>query len=159
EAGYQVRVVAMNLESAKAEWDHRLMADRTWRLETVDACRDTFRGRFTWARASLRQHLYRNWHQLRKHGAKLEPAFSRFLPELGRLAAREPADMVIAHPLQALPSAAFAARRWGAKLGFDAEDFHRGEINDNDPARESLLSMIHAVEQKYIPRCDYLTAA
>src|SRR5690349_19376467 len=57
-AGYQVRVAAMNLELAKAEWDRRLMAERAWRLETVDACRGNLRGRLTWARASLRQRFY-----------------------------------------------------------------------------------------------------
>jgi len=135
------------------------MADRAWRLETVDACRATFRGRFAWARASSRQRFYNSWRRFRSHGAGLERAFSRFYPELGRLAAREPAQLFIAHTLPALPSAAFAARHCGARLGFDAEDFHRGEISGNGPAQAGLLSMIEVIEQKYIPRSDYLTAA
>src|SRR5690348_1229116 len=45
---------------------------------------------------------------------------------LRRVASRVRADLYIAHYVAALPAATAAARRYGAMLGFDAEDFHAG---------------------------------
>ena len=159
EAGYLVRVVAMRLERSKAEWDARLMTNRGWKLETVNVGRDNFSGRFNWLKGALRQKLYQRFTWLRRGLNGAEMAFSRHWPELARLAAREPADLFIAHNLQALPAAANAAQRWNGKLGFDAEDFHRGETGGNLDDNVSLRQRIEAVEQKYIPHCDHLTAA
>ena len=67
--------------------------------------------------------------------------------------------MFIAHNLQALPVAAFAAQQCGAGLGFDAEDFHRGEISETDAEQACQRRRIVEIEKNYIPRCDYLSAA
>ena len=159
EAGYAVRVVAMRLESAKAAWDRQLMSTRGWQLETLDACRDNLIGRLTWLKGSLRHRFYQRSARLQGRGTGLEKTFSRYFPEMCCLAAREPADLFIGHNLQALPPAAYAAQRCQAKLGFDAEDFHRGEIPEDDAQKAPLRKAIIAIEQSYIPRCDYLTAA
>ena len=158
-AGHQVRVVAMNLEESKARLDQSLMAPRRWKLEMLNVRRDKPAGRLRWLKATLRQRLYQRIRALEKLPGGLDKAYSRYVLELSRLAAREPADLVIAHVLPALPAAAAAARRWNAKLGFDAEDFHRGEIHEADGHGAFLRRLIMAVEQKYIPRCDYLSAA
>ena len=77
---------------------------------------------------------------------------------LGAAAARGPADLYLAHNLAALPAAATAARRHRAAFGFDAEDFHCGELEDTpDNARE--LAARTAVERALLPRCAHLTAA
>jgi glycosyltransferase involved in cell wall biosynthesis len=77
---------------------------------------------------------------------------------LVRAACAIPADLYIAHNLAALPAAFAAARRHGARLGFDAEDFHRGEFPDGDTG--SLpLKLTRALESAFIPHCDHLTAA
>jgi len=89
----------------------------------------------------------------------MENAYRPYLPELSRLATRDPADLYIAHNLQALPAAAAAARRWRAKLGFDAEDFHRGEIHEGSKAEIVHRCLVEGIEQKYIPQCQHLTAA
>ncbi|MDW8308252.1 MAG: glycosyltransferase [Verrucomicrobiales bacterium] len=157
EAGYAVRVVAMNVEPAKATYDERLMRSRPWRLERVNARRDSPGGRLRWLCAALRQRMYQQVYA--RWGIGLERAHSRYYGALGRLAAREPAALFIAHNLPALPAAAFAARRWGARLGFDAEDFHRGEVLADDPAQALWRRLTVAVEEKYLPRCDHLTAA
>jgi glycosyltransferase involved in cell wall biosynthesis len=154
-AGYAVRVVALNVEAAKAAFDERLMRSRAWRLERLNARRDEGSGR--WLLAAVRQRI---WQVLfRRTGLGLERAYSRYHSELCRLAAREPADLFIAHNLPALPAAAFAANRWTARLGFDAEDFHRGEVPANDPGQALWRRLTVAVEEKYLPRCDHLTAA
>ena len=152
EAGCSVRVVAMRLEPAKAAWDARLMAGRSWKLETVNAARDNIAGRLRWLIGALQQ-------RFAARGQGLEAGGIRHYSAMCRLAAREKADLFIAHNLQALPVAAAAAQRWGAKLGFDAEDFHRGEILEGDEQQRSRREWIEALETKYIPRCDHLTAA
>lgn len=87
-----------------------------------------------------------------------ELALHYVVPELARMAAREPADLYIAHNLAALPAAFRAARRHGARLGFDAEDFHRGELPDHE-AGSVTDRLVRWTEARYIPRCDYVTAA
>ena len=68
------------------------------------------------------------------------------------------ADLYIAHYVPALPAAAAAARRYGAGLGFDAEDFHSGEGIDgsSDNLRTELVMRI---ERACLPRCAYVTAS
>jgi len=80
------------------------------------------------------------------------------LPELERAAARLPADLYIAHNLGALPAAVNAARRWGAAVGFDAEDLHSGERAFGAPpsARDAV---IEDLERRFLPQCDFVTAA
>jgi len=87
----------------------------------------------------------------------LPAALSRVTPELARRARRRRADLFVAHNLGALPAAAAAAARWGARLGFDAEDFHSGQFapTDRSVARRATV----AAERRWIPQCDYVTAA
>jgi glycosyltransferase involved in cell wall biosynthesis len=66
--------------------------------------------------------------------------------------------LYIAHNLAALPAAYHAAKKHGAKLGFDAEDFHSGEMNDT-PENAIRLRLTREIERRYLSRCDYLTAA
>jgi glycosyltransferase involved in cell wall biosynthesis len=84
-------------------------------------------------------------------------ALCRITPELTRAAKRTQADLYIAHNLGALPAAAAAARKWGARLAFDAEDFHRGQLTRTD--RSYLDGLIARVEDTLLPTCDYVSAA
>jgi glycosyltransferase involved in cell wall biosynthesis len=68
------------------------------------------------------------------------------------------ADLYIAHYVAALPAAAAAARRHGAFLGFDAEDFHLGDAPDNMESRVSKR-IVRAIEERYLPTASYVTAA
>jgi len=77
---------------------------------------------------------------------------------LRRAAIDVPADLYIAHYIPSLPAAAAAARRHGAMLGFDAEDFHSGE-GAGDPGDESRMAMARRIEAAILPLCDYLTAS
>ena len=54
--------------------------------------------------------------------------------------------------------AARAAEQHDARLGFDAEDFHRGELRET-PENEATLRLTRYLEDTYVPHCDYLTAA
>jgi glycosyltransferase involved in cell wall biosynthesis len=70
-------------------------------------------------------------------------------------AAREPADLYIAHYTAAVPAAAAAARRHQTAFGFDAEDFHLGEFAPDSPARRT----IQIIEKTFLPHCAHITAA
>jgi glycosyltransferase involved in cell wall biosynthesis len=91
-------------------------------------------------------------------GCCAEIAFHPVIPTLTRAACAVPADLYIAHNLAALPAACRAAQRHGARLGFDAEDFHSGELNDT-PENALPLRLTRDIERRYLSRCDYLTAA
>lgn len=69
-----------------------------------------------------------------------------------------PADLYIGHYVAALPAVAAAARRHGALIGFDAEDFHSGEGTDA-PGDSFRMRMIRIVEQAILPSCAHMTAA
>jgi hypothetical protein len=77
--------------------------------------------------------------------------------ELRVRAGRHRADLFIAHNLGALPAAARAAFRQRARLGFDAEDFHSGQLSGAAPS--GLRAATLSIEQRFIPACDYLTAS
>ena len=67
------------------------------------------------------------------------------------------ADLYIAHNLGVLPIALIAAKKNKVKCGFDAEDFHRNEISDDITDPGVILKT--AIEEKYIPQLDYITAS
>lgn len=77
---------------------------------------------------------------------------------LMRRAGEVKADLYIAHYVAALPAAAATARRHGALVGFDAEDFHSGEgTGSADDAFR--MRMIGIVEGAILPLCAHTTAA
>jgi glycosyltransferase involved in cell wall biosynthesis len=83
-----------------------------------------------------------------------ERAVGRVYPELVKAAASTPADLYIGHYPTGFAAAARAAEHSGAKLGYDAEDYHTGEpISPRERAR------IEHIERRYLRRCAYVTAA
>jgi glycosyltransferase involved in cell wall biosynthesis len=87
-----------------------------------------------------------------------ERALSAFTRGLARAAVSEPADLYIAHYLEALPAAALAARRHAAKFGFDAEDDHIGELS-NTPENQLEILIRRRMESEFLPKCQHLTAS
>lgn len=153
-AGYAVRVVACKFVVWADEADAEF-AERPWTVEWVRF--GEMAPRWTFARMRLRRRLAQQLIGivgLRKELA--ERALHYVVPELTKKATREPADLFIAHNLAALPAAAAAARRHDAKLGFDAEDFHRGQFATPSGPDYALTCW---TEEQYMPACDYVTAA
>ena len=70
----------------------------------------------------------------------------------------ESLHVLSAFHLAALPAATRAASGNHAKLGFDAEDFHSGDLLDT-PENQSELRMRQTIERTFLPLCDYVTAA
>jgi glycosyltransferase involved in cell wall biosynthesis len=156
EAGYDVQVVACKYQEWADEAD-AAFSDRDWAVRWL----------YYGPMASRPRDL---WQRLRRRASKelvgivgpqpglTERAFHYAIPELTRLVRKVPADLYIAHNLAALPAAFRAAQVHDAALGFDAEDFHRGELPDTP---ENVLDrrITADLEERYIPRCDYVTAA
>jgi glycosyltransferase involved in cell wall biosynthesis len=69
------------------------------------------------------------------------------------MAASRHAALYIGHYPEGLAAAAAAAREVGAKLAFDAEDFHTGEPEGGDD-----LIHVDSLQRRYLPLCDYVTA-
>lgn len=91
-------------------------------------------------------------------------SFLMFLKELSTsrsaLALRQkvkkyPAHLYISHYLGSLPAALFAAKKNGARVIFDAEDFHRGEQS----YYRGQLKNVVAIEDKLLPKVDAITTA
>jgi glycosyltransferase involved in cell wall biosynthesis len=78
-----------------------------------------------------------------------------FGQELFKISIQYKADLYIAHNLGALPAAVKVAHFHKAKVGFDAEDFHRGEFAKNSLERKQT----ELIENKYFPLIDYLSVA
>jgi glycosyltransferase involved in cell wall biosynthesis len=156
EAGYTVHVVVCKF----AEWADRAdrrFSTRPWSVDWVRF--GPMAGRWRDFALRLRRRLCRE--VVRRTGplpGLAGRAAHYVVPELTRAAQRRPADLYIAHNLAALPAAARAAEKHDAGLGFDAEDFHRGELPET-PNNEARLTLTRHLEETYMPRCDYLTAA
>ena len=163
EAGHDVDVVACQYVDWATENDRPILKRADWTPHLLRWGRDESPSLFWHSR--LRQHACRMLLELPGAGPSLRGneslllrAFDRVLPELSAEAQKHPADLYIAHNLQALPVAAAAARKHGAKLGFDAEDFHSGMCGyDAEP--ELRDEIVERLEATYLPQCDYLTAA
>jgi len=86
-----------------------------------------------------------------------EDAVSRSAWFLTREAKKHAADLYIGHNLGALPAVVKAAKKFKAKCGFDAEDFHRQEVsNDINSFNYKIAKFI---EDKYFPGLNYITAS
>ncbi|WP_413666194.1 hypothetical protein ACEN9X_16610 [Mucilaginibacter sp. Mucisp86] len=85
-----------------------------------------------------------------------ENAISRSHIEALAIAKKIKTDLYIAHNLGALPAAVLAAKRNGAKVGYDAEDMHSGQFTSTHDESYRLNKYI---EEKYFSRVDYFTAA
>ena len=153
-AGYRVNVVAGDYMAAVQSLDSALLSTVLWKCTQVSlGTRSGYRLR------RLRQEVSR---YIARRGF-LSPllatwAHSPISYRLGKVAARKPADLYIAHCLAALPAAAYAASVHNAKLGFDAEDFHVGELL-NVPENQADIAVRDCIERTFLPRCHHLTAS
>lgn len=152
-AGYDVSIVSSRFIEWADEVD-REFENRSWRVEKVSF--GPIAGRFTHIFQSFRRRAALSLYKI--VGLMPEMAFHPVISALSHAASANPADLYIAHNLAALPAACRAARKNGALLGFDAEDFHSGELSDA-PENALLIKLAREIETRYLPLCDYLTAA
>jgi len=156
KAGYDVQVVASKYQEWADEAD-TAFEDRNWSIHWLHYGPMASRPRDLWQRVRRRA----SKELVEIFGARpglTERAFHYTIPELTRATRGVPADLYIAHNLAALPAAYRAAQEHNAALGFDAEDFHRGELPDT-PENALERRITADLEERYIPRCEYVTAA
>jgi glycosyltransferase involved in cell wall biosynthesis len=156
QRGCDVRLVGAHWAQWAADSDGRLVESRKWACTVIDWRRETAPALF-W-KSRLRHRVARACMKVPLLNDLMLPAAAgRLTPELAAEAMRTPADLFIAHNVGALPAAAAAAARHRARLGFDAEDYHSGEFAADD--RSSAKLAVARAESRYIPMCDYVTAA
>lgn len=147
KAGYGVTVIAGDLTGFVRPFDEEILRRAPWKAMRVGA---SSRPRRLMSR--LARGLVRALPAVRLPVPLAVTAHSSQTAELARTACDIAADLYIAHYVSALPAAAAAARRHGAALGYDAEDFHAGEPDNR-------LGLVQAVEGAFLSRCSHLTAA
>ncbi len=145
-AGFKVRVVAADHFAAVRPLDESILARTAWHCDRV-----TLGPRPAYLARRFIQELAR---RLTRPSPRLALwAHQPLAFRLAAAAAREPADLYLGHCLAGLAAAGLAAARRGARLGFDAEDFHRNENSDTPSPDLAVL------EEHWVPRCRHLTAA
>jgi len=154
EAGFDVRIIAGDYAEFVRPFDEALLSSVKWTCDRV----------------GLGSRPVYLWRKLKQKIAKIlfdsgwrnmyiaMWSHSVASASLAQTASFQAADLYIAHCLAALPAAAIAASKHSAKLGFDAEDFHTGELADI-PENQAEIAVRDYIERHLLPKCDYLTAA
>lgn len=155
--GYRVTVVTVNNHPSQHRFDQELMAARSWTLKTVNFRKEVGAEKRRWLLLSLKQRFYSKLARITFGLGFAERAALKGFDALTRLAVGERADFYLAHHAEALGVAFKAAKATGAGFGFDAEDFHSGMNETGQLSGDDEL--IAFLEAKYLPFCNYLTAA
>jgi glycosyltransferase involved in cell wall biosynthesis len=155
-AGHDVHVVASYFMDWATDADRHLVAARRWTLSFIDWRRSTSPALFH--RSRLRHFAARAAAvQAPRVSSLAIAALSRVGPELRRATMGVGADLYVAHNLAALPIVAEVAAAKGALAAFDAEDFHSGQMVEQDDPK--AVAFVRAVEARWLPSCAYITAA
>ena len=151
EAGYEVKVIAGDMVPWVRERDETIYSRARWRYDLIGP-----ESKVIYTLRRVRRLLANMALAVGFEGVRVAvAAHSTMTGQLAVAAAREPADLYIAHYTAAIPAAAAAARRHRSAFSFDAEDFHLGELSSDDPRRRA----IHLIEKTFLPKCAYITAA
>lgn len=153
--GYSVTVLYAYWNGWGTEIDRDLLLSKKWKAICVGGNPVNQRVIYFLSRLIHKVSLLATRKTRSKLLADFAIARSSFL--LIREAPRHKADLYIGHNLGALPASVNAARKNNAKSGFDAEDFHRFELDNNIQAFQHQLAIY--LEDKYIPQVDYLTTS
>jgi glycosyltransferase involved in cell wall biosynthesis len=154
DAGNDVTVFSTRTLAHVDQRDEAVLASAAW-----NSVRLNFRARgHGWRLRRAVQAGYATAFRVTGNGSFADRALSAFTTPLIVAARRIPADLYIAHYPAALPAAALAARRVGARYAFDAEDYHAGDWPE-EPAYEGMRRLIRAIESRHLPGCAYVTAA
>lgn len=149
EADYAVTAVVCDYTEALRPFDDEIAARVPWKVVRVARPSGERQvGQVARALARLATGL-----GLSTPTALAAAAYGGPVSALRQAASEVPADLYIAHYVAGLSAAAAAARRRGAMLGFDAEDYHAGE------GTPFHMSMVRTIERALLPDCRHVTAA
>jgi glycosyltransferase involved in cell wall biosynthesis len=154
-AGYEVTVIYQFWNEWATKYDRDLLTKKKWKAIRVGGSPKT--NKFLFWKTRVRHKIFRTINELISVKLFPESSIGRCSHELYKKAISIPADIYIAHNLPALPAAFKAAKKKKVKCGFDAEDFHRFENSDLPGHQTVKLNSL--IENRYIPKADYITAA
>lgn len=155
DAGYLVHVIYGELHEPAMERDKSILSHARWTHEKVSLLDLPRRGLLQRIRCRISKVLFRLGVRI---PAVVIRAHHVLGPEIISSASRQSADLYIGHCLAALPAVVAAAKRTGARVCFDAEDFHSGECPET--GKSALFNAIaQIIEREFLPECDYVTAA
>jgi len=155
-AGYNVTVLYAYWNDWGTQHDKPLLVDKKWKAIRVGG--DPEQKTLTYFISRLFNKISK--YLILKTGANnyfADIAIARSSYFLIKEAKKHQADLYIAHNLGALPAAVKAAEFYKKPCGFDAEDFHRQEVNDD--VNSSHFKITSYLEDKYLPLVNYLTAS
>jgi glycosyltransferase involved in cell wall biosynthesis len=153
DAGFRVTVIATRTLSCVEPRDQSIMRRVQWELERID-----LRARARWGALRAVQLVARRIHPAVKLADLADIGLSAFAIPLRNAARARQADLYIAHYPAALAAAAAAARFYGSRYAYDAEDFHLGDWPD-ERGFELERRLVREIEGRYLPDCAYITAA
>lgn len=156
-AGYTVRIVAADIIPFLSPYDEELIASLNCKVARVIWHRPRL-VRILRSTKRLAARLVARAFRANIPLAISVRAYHALTPALAKKASRYCADLYIAHNLAALPAAAAAADRNRSKFGFDAEDYHSGELPDNKENRLELR-IRRSIEAALLNKCAHLTSA
>lgn len=151
EAGFDTTLIATRMLDHAEARDQSLMRRIPWRLVRIDL-------RSRWRSLRAAQMVARGAFAVLRLGRFADIGFSACTLPLLAEALRTPADLYIAHYPAALPAVVAAARRYGARYAYDAEDFHLGDWPDV-AAHDFDRALVRSIEGRYLPGCAYVSAA
>jgi glycosyltransferase involved in cell wall biosynthesis len=154
EAGYAVTAVVCDYSEALRAYDDEIAAQVSWKAIRVS--RPAGEGQVRRIAGAMAKLVVAAGGRVPVGLAAR--AYGGPVAALQRAASQVPAALYIAHYVTGLAAAGAAARRTGARLGFDAEDFHAGEAT-GEPGDGFRMSMVRAVEGALLPSCVHATAA
>ena len=156
QKGYDVTVLYQFWNKWGTEMDVQLLKNKTWKSLRVGGAPDT--NPFIYWYSRIVHKLFRSLASLFPYSKKIGfHSIGRCTAGLTREAKKIKADLYIAHNLAALPAVVKAADFHKTFSGFDAEDFHRFEVNDNPNSHEARLNIL--IEDDYIPKVNYMSAS
>ncbi len=156
EAGYDVTVLYAYWNEWGTRHDAKLLAGKSW--DAICAGGGPNEKPLTWFLSRiihktarfllLKTNFYSHFSEL---------AIARSSHFLTIAAKKQRADLYIGHNLGALAATVKAAKLHKKPCGFDAEDFHRQEVTDDENSYQFKISKY--IEDKYLPQVNYITAS
>ncbi|HEY4197358.1 MAG TPA: hypothetical protein VGM63_17570 [Mucilaginibacter sp.] len=154
-AGYDVTVLYAYWNDWGAKFDQELIPTKKWKAICIGG--DPHQKKRTYFFSRMIHGFAKLMSRKSKAKYLAELAISRASYFLSREAKKYAADIYIGHNLGALPATIKAAKANKKLCGFDAEDLHRYEVSDTQTDYDVILKS--ALEDRYIPQVDYLTAS
>lgn len=155
DAGYEVTVLYAYWNDWGTTFDNEQLPQKKWKSIRVGG--DPGKQPLTYFFSRILYKITKTVYKKARLKFLAEPAATRSTYFLIEEAKKHKADLYIGHNLGALPATVIAAKKHKAKCGFDAEDFHRQEVNDDATSLHYQLTKY--IEDKYLRHTDYITAS